>query len=121
MGELKGLGALSMAETIDGSMWFGTEEGLHRYDGRTWVRYGLQEGLIGTRATALCASPSSGFYVGTGRGIAPFKQGSWKRLFPVRGNLPCELRKLLCQPRALQMGPNSNEDLVLLKRFGDIV
>ena len=82
--ETKGLGLRCMIEGNDGSMWFGTEEGVQRYDGIAWTAYRLKEAPV----VALCATRDGNIYAGTDLGISRFRDGMWRRAFPETGDLP---------------------------------
>lgn len=80
--ELNGLGLRCMAEGKDGTMWFGTEYGVIKYDGMVWTSYTQSDGLVGEEVWALCATQSGEIYAGTNRGIHRFKAGKWHKIFP---------------------------------------
>lgn len=77
--ELRGQGALCMTEASDGAFWFGTQEGVQRYDGLTWTAYKFDDAPI----HALCAGRNGVVYAGTELGIHQFTNGAWQRVFPV--------------------------------------
>ncbi len=61
----------SSAVTRDGTAWFGTHEGLSRFDGRNWTTYLLH-------AEALGAAPDGALWVGTGsEGLFRFDGTAW--------------------------------------------
>jgi diguanylate cyclase (GGDEF)-like protein len=70
----------ALAQTSDGYIWFGTQEGLVRYDG---VRFRVFDkantrSLRHNRVTALMADSSGGLWLGTeGGGVARLNQGEW--------------------------------------------
>jgi len=85
--ELRGLGLRCMAEGKDGSMWFGADDGVRRYDGRKWTAYTLDDSLLAAPVNCLCATRDGSVYAGTGFGIARFREGAWRRVFPPDGEL----------------------------------
>ncbi len=93
--ELKGLGLRCMAEDRDGNMWFGTDEGVWRYDAVNWTVYTPAEGLVGARVKALLAARDGSLYAGTEMGISRFSEGSWSRVFPSEGDLPWAIWDLM--------------------------
>ncbi|MFC1766461.1 hypothetical protein ACFL6U_30825, partial [Planctomycetota bacterium] len=46
--ELSGRGFQCMAQEPNGVMWFGLQDGILRYDGLNWLRFGAQDGLKST-------------------------------------------------------------------------
>ena len=86
--ELNGLGLRCLAESADGAMWFGTDEGVWRYDGIDWSVYTSADGILGRSVTAICAAKDGSLYAGTEKGISRYRAGSWHRVFPPRGDLP---------------------------------
>lgn len=85
--ELNGLGLRCMTEGPNGQLWFGTDEGVHVYNGLNWTVWGVQHGLLGAPVYALCKSPDGSIYAGTEQGISQFENGSWQRVFPLMGNI----------------------------------
>ncbi len=86
--ELKGLGLQCMAEDKDGNMWFGTNDGVRRYDGVNWTAYTPEDGLLGAPVNALCVTRDGSVYAGTRSGISRFSDGKWRPVFPPEGDLP---------------------------------
>jgi ligand-binding sensor domain-containing protein len=67
-------GITSIAQTTDGFLWMGTEEGLFRFDGITFERYKPSAGgdLISGPIAAVDATPDGGLWVGYHFGGASF-------------------------------------------------
>ena len=93
--ELKGLGLQCMAEDQDGNMWFGTDDGVRRYDGVNWTAYTPEDGLPGAPVRTLCADRDGSLYAGSNLGISRFSGEGWDRVFPPGGNLPWHVRGLM--------------------------
>jgi diguanylate cyclase (GGDEF)-like protein len=67
-----GLGNLDvncMAQDSVGFLWVGTENGLYRYDGRTFRQFGAADGLNGHIVQSLFVGPDGTLFVGTTTGI----------------------------------------------------
>ncbi|HEY0170773.1 MAG TPA: two-component regulator propeller domain-containing protein [Pyrinomonadaceae bacterium] len=76
----------AVAQDAEGQMWFGTDAGLARYDGRR-VQSVSAEGLAGPRVRALAADASGALWVGGDGGAfvrAPGSEG-FKRVEETRG------------------------------------
>jgi len=82
--ELTGLDGHCMAEGADGTMWFGTANGLRSWDGITWMDHSTNESL-GRIVTSLCSAPDGSLYAAHGAGISQFRDGHWTRLLSTPG------------------------------------
>ena len=59
----------SIAQTPDGALWFGTFDGISRYDGRNWQTFGRGEGLPGDLVWDLEAQPNGVVWAAIGGGF----------------------------------------------------
>ena len=59
-------------EDRDGAVWFATDAGVQRYDGRTWTTYTIEDGLAGNRTSAIVQTRDGDFWFGTNKGISRF-------------------------------------------------
>ena len=59
----------SMTQDKNGALWFGTEKGLSRYDGKSWQTIGHREGLLGESVYAVVATSSDEIWAGTLGGV----------------------------------------------------
>src|SRR5579862_8221126 len=72
-GEEEGLQNLAVQVVLQdraGFLWAGTQNGLYRYDGNRFVRFGIAEGLAGARIESLHESIDATLWVGTRTGLA---------------------------------------------------
>ena len=60
----------AIAQTPDGVLWFGTQAGLNRYDGRSFEIYGPRHGLPSGDVVSLTVDGRGVLWVGTTRGLA---------------------------------------------------
>lgn len=67
----------SVAESPDGTLWFGTNHGLSRYDGQRFANLGSSDGLPGEDVYAI-ATDTTDVWVGTRRGVARVVPGAAK-------------------------------------------
>lgn len=58
-----------------GYLWAGTDDGLFRYDGRHFARFGRDQGLPATRVYQILETADGRLYAGTGGGLARFSGG----------------------------------------------
>lgn len=79
--ELSGQGIRCMAETKDGSVWFGVEDGVIQYDGLHWYHYTEKDSLLGAPVFGLCAASDGRLYALTNTGVYRFDQGVWCNIF----------------------------------------
>ena len=98
---------LSMAETEDGVLWFGTaDNGLLRHDGHTWRQYTEADGLPSNRIQAVVGAPDGSVWLGTQAGaahlirtgIAGDEEASWE-VFTEREGLPNNAVTSVCVTR----------------------
>ncbi len=68
----------ALAQTRDGFIWLGTEVGLVRFDGNSFVLFdrNSKPALPGNDVQCLLASSDGSLWIGTGEGLAQFKDGS---------------------------------------------
>lgn len=91
--DLTGLDALCMAEAANGTIWFGTANGLWSYDGYEWRRYSTNE-IGGHIVTSLCSVPNGSLYVGGEWGISELSNGQWTRLLAAAGDRISDIRDI---------------------------
>jgi len=60
----------SIAQDINGMLWFGTNNGLSRYDGKAWITYDTHTGLLDNNVYAIAPTPSGELWVGTKNGVS---------------------------------------------------
>lgn len=97
--DLSGLDAQCMAEAADGTIWFGTADGITSYDGFDWRRQlATSNGIIGGWVTALCSGTDGTLYAGGWWGISQFSRGQWTRLIPAPGIRFADVRRLATAP-----------------------
>src|SRR5438552_2551024 len=78
----------AIAQTADGYLWLGTDEGLARFDGYEFVVFSKTNGdLPANSITALAAAADGSLWIGTSNGLAQYRDRRF-RTFTVRQGLP---------------------------------
>jgi ligand-binding sensor domain-containing protein len=78
----------AIAQTRDGYLWLGTNEGLARFDGYDFVTFNKDNGSLPTNAvTTLYAGRNNSLWVGTFDGLVHYSDGRFKT-FGVKDGLP---------------------------------
>src|SRR5258708_16622902 len=71
----------AIAQTTDGYLWLGTDEGLARFDGYEFEIFGKDHGgLPSNSITALAASNDGSLWIGTTRGLAYYRDRQFQTL-----------------------------------------
>lgn len=74
-----GLNTVSIHETKDGSLWFGTFAGLYRYNDTKWQSVVENMGAAEGGATAIFEASNGDFWFGTQRGgLVHYHDGTWQ-------------------------------------------
>jgi ligand-binding sensor domain-containing protein len=60
----------SVAQDHQGQLWFGTNRGVSRWDGKAFKTFGVAEGLLDHNVYALAVGPDGDIWVGTKKGVA---------------------------------------------------
>jgi ligand-binding sensor domain-containing protein len=78
----------AMIQTPDGYMWFGTENGLARFDGRNFTVFDKQHtsGLMSNQISSLAVDSENDLWVGTrGGGVSRFRKGEFEPFLTQNG------------------------------------
>ena len=89
MDSLRDVSVLAMAQSDDGALWFGTDDGgLKRYDSGQWETFTTEDGLPSNRVQVISFAQDGMVWIGTPAGAA-FRDanGQW-RIFAEREGLP---------------------------------
>lgn len=89
-----------IAQTTDGHLWLGTDEGLARFDGYEFVSFHKSSGdLPSNSITALAAAPDGSLWIGASNGLVHYRGGQFRAYGPKDG-LPDEAISQLYVDRA---------------------
>jgi ligand-binding sensor domain-containing protein len=73
---------LSIAKDKSGNMWFGTNNGLSKYDGNAFTSYTTSDGLVDNKVNTISVDNDGSLWFGTENGLSHFKDGIWKNFVP---------------------------------------
>ncbi len=82
---LQNLSISQVAQSRDGLIWLATEDGLYRYDGLRFQRFGMADGLPSNNITALLPA-GDGLWVGTTVGVARLQNARMSAIRTPAGN-----------------------------------
>ncbi len=89
MDSLNDVSVLAMAQSDDGAIWFGTDEGgLKRYHSGQWETFTTEDGLPSNRVQVIRFAQDGTVWIGTPAGAAFRDAGSTWRIFAEREGLP---------------------------------
>ncbi|MBI1928147.1 hypothetical protein HYR99_28365 [Candidatus Poribacteria bacterium] len=85
----------AILQAEDGTIWFGTWEGVSRYDGKNWTTYTEQNGLAGNTVRALLQDRAGAIWVGTNGGVSRYDGGRWQSYTQANGLVHNDVTALL--------------------------
>jgi len=77
---------LSLAESDDGSLWVGTEDGLSQLSDVKFPTFSATEGLVQEVCLSVAASPQGGIWAGTPNGLSYFHDGQFTNFGYIQAN-----------------------------------
>jgi ligand-binding sensor domain-containing protein len=63
----------AVAFAPDGAVWFGTERGASRFDGKTWITYTVADGLASNMVRAIAFARDDAVWFATDGGISRYR------------------------------------------------
>jgi ligand-binding sensor domain-containing protein len=68
-----------LGSDVRGCLWAGTDKGVAAFDGKTWHRYGHEDGLISDypNPNAFEAAANGNIWIGTARGLTRLRPSDW--------------------------------------------
>lgn len=85
--ELEGHGLSCLTEGPDGSVLFGTDDGVRVYNGLRWGVYQEEDGIVGAPVNTLLTAKDGTIYAGTETSLLKFDGSNWTTAFPPEGDL----------------------------------
>lgn len=101
---LAGDGVNAIVQDRQGNLWFGTDDGLSRFDGTNWVTYRQGRGshdLNGKRVLALYVDQLGVLWVGTDQGLIRIEGENWQRLTSADGLAGDQVYAILEDPQGV--------------------
>lgn len=101
---LAGDGVNAIIQDRQGNLWFGTDNGLSRFDGTHWTNYRQGSGshdLNGKRVLALYVDRLGILWVGTDRGLMRIEGENWQRLTSADGLAGDKVYTILEDPQGM--------------------
>jgi ligand-binding sensor domain-containing protein len=89
---------MAIVQTRDGYIWLGTANGLARFDGVRFKRFGLAEGLSSLQVRVLLEDREGGLWVGTAKGLSRYRNGQFTS-WTARDGLAGDMIMALAQDR----------------------
>jgi len=90
----------TLAQTTDGFLWVGTTDGLYRFDGISFERYGAQRGQLPSNfVSALLSVRDGGLWIGYARGGASFLRQGQVTNYSERDGFPVSTVRSFAQDR----------------------
>jgi ligand-binding sensor domain-containing protein/signal transduction histidine kinase len=103
----------ALAQTRDGYLWVGTEDGLARFDGVRFVTFGLRDGLKSTRIRTLFEDRSGSLWIGTVAGGLSRLRGTQMETFGVAEGLVSNTVNQLLEDRSGRLWVAQTRGLVV--------
>jgi signal transduction histidine kinase/ligand-binding sensor domain-containing protein len=106
----------ALAQTRDGYLWLGTDEGVVRFDGLRFVPFGVRDGLKGGAVRALCGDSRGALWIGgLSSGLSRWLGGDISN-FTVQDGLPSDTITALAEDREGRVWVGTDSGLVLWRR-----
>jgi signal transduction histidine kinase/ligand-binding sensor domain-containing protein len=87
----------ALAQTRDGYIWVGSDDGVSRFDGVRFVSFGLPEGFQAGPVQALLGDSSGTLWIGSvGRGLGRWQNGQFTS-FTIKNGLPADSVEALAE------------------------
>ena len=64
-------------EDKDKHIWFGTAEGVQKYDGLRWTTYTVEDGLVHNKVSAVIQAHDGAMWFGTDQSVLRFDDTDW--------------------------------------------
>ena len=103
----------ALAQTQDGYLWIGSDDGLARFDGLRFVAFGIQEGVKSGPVSALLEDGRSALWIGsTDSGLSCWQNNQFTT-FTTRDGLPANSITALAEDAAGRIWVGTDAGLVL--------
>ena len=69
---------INFIEDNEGNKWFGTWNGISKFDGNTWENFFIEDGLPSNNTTFIYQDQENRIWAGTDKGISKFDGNEWQ-------------------------------------------
>jgi ligand-binding sensor domain-containing protein/signal transduction histidine kinase len=105
----------ALAQTRDGYLWVGSDDGVSRFDGVSFFSLGLQEGFQSGPVKVLFGDSRGALWIGSEGGGLNCWQGGKLTAFTVRGGLPSDSITALAEDNQGRLWVGTQAGLVILQ------
>jgi hypothetical protein len=105
----------ALAQTRDGYLWVGSDDGVSRFDGVSFFSLGLQEGFQSGPVQVLFGDSHGALWIGSVGGGLSCWQGGKLRTFTVRDGLPSDSITALAEDSSGRLWVGTQAGLVVLQ------
>ncbi len=109
----------ALAQTLDGYIWIGGDDGVTRFDGVRFMTFGTREGLGNGLVRVLLADSGGGLWLGTGGGLTRMRDERFTTL-ATKDGLPSDTITALAEDKLGQIWVGTDAGLALV-RDGKVV
>ena len=78
---------LSIAIDKAGNIWFGTVNGVSKFNGTIWTNYTISDGLVSNYVNAIAIDKEGNKWFGTWEGLSKFDGNKWTNYTPSNSNV----------------------------------
>jgi signal transduction histidine kinase/ligand-binding sensor domain-containing protein len=105
----------ALAQTRDGYLWIGSDDGIARFDGVRFLSYGSREGLRNARVRVLFEDSGGVLWIGTaGGGLASRRNGRFETL-TIKDGLPADSITALAEDASGRLWVGTESGLAVLE------
>lgn len=85
----------SLKDRNNNHLWFGTSDGVSRYDGKSFKNYGVQDGLSARIVYSICQDHAGNLWFGTSKGVSVFDGTQFKSYYHGMDNIGKDVKSIV--------------------------